>query len=209
MGNRTGSFFCFSFGLLLQNSRNEVVKELSLEYQRTGDSITFEKILKRVDNLVVFIILQEKKRCSFLRRVDLQELYQVAILGLVKAIKSLPSDENSNRMPARFKSYIRAELVKSFLKQDREAKGLLDKNWLGSLCSKYGSSDDVEIEIRDILQVAKRKGILTDDEYDILIHRFFRGEILKVVAINCHLSEPTIRKRINRALKKLLKFVGE
>ena len=98
------------------SARSRVLKELSLEYQKKMSTNIAEKILRRVDLLVIRTIKKQLNQHPELMIVDAEELYQTAVAGALRGASTVKTKDQPVSIPARFISYIKLEIYNHHLK---------------------------------------------------------------------------------------------
>jgi hypothetical protein len=105
----------------------KVLRELVTEYQQTPTQIIFSKILKRTDKLVLNSIHKHLRRRPELKKINMEDLYHVGIIGLGRALKTTLPTEPGHKITARIVAYIRATI-------DKEYPNYKKKKWDNLMC---------------------------------------------------------------------------
>lgn len=90
--------------------QERVLRELAIEYQKDKSPIVFEKILIRVEKLLLKMVHKSVKIWPHLEQVDMQDLYHSAILGLPKALLSYKHTESGAKLIQRICAYVKSEI---------------------------------------------------------------------------------------------------
>lgn len=113
--------------------RTEALKELFLLYQKFGDDSAvivdnqmsgrpeiinkedvYAGMLKRVNDLLLWVIYRYRKVKPHLGQIKLADLYQTAVVGLAKAALTSKESESPDEIVARTISYVRTELSSTY-----------------------------------------------------------------------------------------------
>lgn len=183
-----------------QTSQDEkkAVQDYALEFQKTHDPVIFERILVRVDNLLLYLVNKFCRICPHLLKEDPDSLYNTAIIGLYRGVETIKSTETPDITIARIIAYVQAEFKKQFpykpvpenfvpelyRRDQREAQ------WY----SEYNSVKAV------ITQLVKQGAI--DEEQALYVAMHFGGGLsFPKIADKLKRQVDVVRDRTNRALK--------
>ena len=181
-----------------------ILKDLVLKHQQTHDPIVFEKILKRVDPLIIRTVNILSKRETYLERIELQELYQIGIIGVYDAVRTSPLKEDPEKFPARVVAYIKSNIRKEFNYRNKE------KLWCDSDVSDDVGAEDQEmhthIEFLDLLDIITHryiKGLLSKKDIELLKDRFFKQQSLQVLGQARGITREWARRKIIIYIEKI------
>jgi len=164
-----------------------ILKDLVLEYQLVPNEVTFSKILKRADRLLLYTIHKHVKRRNIIK-VSLRDLYHTAIVGLGRAVKTSPKEESPDKFIARIIAYVRLELDNDY--------------W-----DKHKPHDDYEIPLESILLVDNNKEFERSTEYylilDVLV-KAVQENVVTLKQMQCYL----LRKMKGLSYRKIAKQNG-
>jgi RNA polymerase sigma factor (sigma-70 family) len=166
------------------DARRQVVRELVTEYQKAKDQghkdearAISERILKRVDKMIITSILKILKYRIHLRKVDIQDLYQTGIVGFYKAINTA-KDEDGNKITARIVAYIKSE-INSTYPHRREKKIPYERRYVGKFFEVIDDSAYNSVEAGCILEKLAdfvSSGELDKIDVSIFLYRFMFGK---------------------------------
>jgi len=183
---------------------HQILKKLVFEYRRTKDEKTFLKILSRIDNLVVYVVHKYYVRRPQFRNIDLQSFYQSAIVGVYKGINSAKESETGLKLQARLIAYMKAEM-RIYSTKDREK----DIASIALRCKDTHTSEesvyhDLEQEfLRQRYSKFIRGGIITSEEFEILVMRYADSTKVKNIAEYYKHSTNWVRRRIRSSLERI------
>lgn len=187
----------------IQNSENVlkgVIKELVLEYRENPDPALFEKILYKVDNLVLKVVNVSRTVCPHLLNEDIDDIYEAAIIGLYNALRTVKKEESSGITYARLIAYMRCSIKKEF-----PQKSLPDLYLSSQIKSQMGRPvEHLELEfefISEILQDLVAKEVIAQQDLDLVLDRYLQGADCKDLAIKYQCSVSKIRKQLKDILQ--------
>jgi len=171
-------------------------KKLFLEYQKTRDKKLFELILLKYDRFIIFSVHKFKKSHFCLIGEDLQDLYQVSILGFYKAILSVRRHHNVEKLNFRISSYIKKEL--------RMAYDYKKKKFKGNVIWDQDPSDRFEQDLRSIsMNLIINTMSLSERERQMLKLRFIEEKTYKEIGKVFSLTPMGVSKSLEKTIKKL------
>ncbi len=171
-------------------------KELFLEFQKTKDPKLFEMLLLKYDRFIIFSIHKFKKSHFCLMGEDLQDLYQVSIIGFYKAILSVRPHHRVDKLNFRISSYIKKELRMAYDYKKKKAKSKI--TWEDDPIKKY------QEEMQDIsLNVIIATMVLTEKERQMLKMRYVEERTLLEIAKEFSMSKMGVSNMIKRILAGL------
>jgi DNA-directed RNA polymerase specialized sigma24 family protein len=176
----------------------QIVQRLCIEFQETEDDVLFQRILIRVDRLVVSIIKKLQRRLYHLQLVDIQDLYQTAIVGLYNGVLKVKEEETADHTVARLIAYMRAEVKKTYPYH----RPIQDFERI------YQQSvpvyQDLEFEyLNDIFENLIREGIISRQDFDLLYHKEVDKYTYRALAAVSELHVNTVRARIDAVKNRL------
>ena len=177
-----------------------------LQYQQTKDPVVFGKILKRVDALIIRVISSLKKRTLYIKDVELEELYQIGILGVYAATKTSPTSEKAEKFPLRIASYIESNIRLVF--EYRSKKEVINQEKFNDKDFCF-EKDNLSIEFFDLLDIMTQMYIrkqLSYDEVKLLYDRFFKQQSFASLEHSYGISHEWIRLKIIKILRRIRKF---
>lgn len=183
--------------------QQDVLRELVTEYKKSKDTITFSKVLKRVDKLLLFVIHKHVKQRPHLGKVDLRDLYHSAIVGLGRAMLTSHAIETGDKLTARIVAYVKLELNNDYpLNQRRRFCTFVVFEGEVHVDSKV--EENVEsILIYERYAEMLRRGHISHKDSIIFLMRYALGAKYSDIAAVIGTSEQNARERANRILKKV------
>lgn len=203
----------------------ESLLNLILQYKLSGDDEILYEILKRLNGWIITIITMMKKRWRYLESVELRELFQTAVVGVLVMISRLPKDETSVKLAQRAKAYIVAEIRKTygnywfeipisqlFEEYEDVETGLAQNSSSRYLFVKPYCDDVEEFYAKDFYEnlylKLVRLGIITDREFRCLSFCYIDGLPHKQIAQNEKISRTRIVQIIKEARQKIRKYMN-
>lgn len=196
------------------------VKRLALIYRGNRDPHVFTQILVVVHELLKNLVMKALRGKPHLRRMEPQDLYHAAILGLYKAILKVEEKETGGILVSRIIFYAGNEILSwgrvprikpfsSFLNvlNVEEWPPWVMGIWSGGKVKQpYYESTHGGIEskfVRDGFTKLIEEGVLSTEDFDLLVMRVVNGMKYKEIAkqIGCSISGASIR--VTAILNKL------
>ena len=175
-----------------------VVKELALEYKETSDPKVFEKILYRVDLLVLKVVNVSIAICPHLVKEDPEDIYKVAILGLYKGLKTVKNEESSGITFARLIAYMRSAITSGFPYKPLPE---LYINSQKALIEERPVYENLEFQlIKETIESLVENGVISKLEKDLVFHRYLYEYNCEELASMFGFSVSKVRKQIDDTL---------
>jgi len=178
-----------------------VLKELVLEYQEKLDPQLFERILSRVDNLVLSVVHGCRKVCPHLMDEDAEDIYQTALIGLNNGLLKVKLEESSDLMIARMIAYMKCAIRVEF-----PYKPMPEEFILSQKSVEVDNSAFLELEnefIQESLEQLVKEEILTQKELNLVLLRYKREFSCEKISKLFDMPEGTVRKYIQDALLRI------
>lgn len=191
-----------------ENEQNKILVDLVTKYREKRDPVIFSKILEETDKLLLNTVYKCIKKWPYLRRVELQDLYQTAILGLYKAISGVHIykrkivRKKEDKPIARIVGYVKAEIKQVYSNYNRRVLGssvLEDKCVFEESVSKNLEHEDYMRKLNEYV----KSGIVTEQDYSILVRHFADEMTYKIIGEQERLSRAAICVRVKKAIAKL------
>lgn len=183
---------------------HQVLKDLALSFDTSGDPVTFIKILLEVHKLLKYQVRQIRRRRPYLQAVDFNDLYQTAIVGLYRAVAKVQADASGGKLVYNIRRYVDNEIIKEYK----------DRTWRQS----YILFDDAQRELVDTTEVYLNLeqefirdrfyrlitvGVISQEEFDMIYQHFVRGVSYKDIASQVGNSTDTISKKVRDSLNRI------
>ena len=186
----------------------DILKELVIEYQTNNDQITFSKILKRVDKLLLLTIHKHVKRRGLLR-IDLRDLYHSAIVGLSRAAKTSPKNEQPEKIIARIIAYVRLEIDNDFWKKHRPSDS---KKISLEMCKRAQNDSDIfkSIEFSFLLRslnIMEQQSLIIYEDMICFLKRHMYNAGYKEIGDYLGITRDGARKRMMETEKKIQAWI--
>jgi len=97
----------------------QILKELALEFAKNKDPLIFAKIAARVEKLLFYTIHKNRRAKPYLKKVELEDLYQTAIIGLYRALLKVKEDEPGSKLVYKIIRYVGNEIAKCAKRKDK------------------------------------------------------------------------------------------
>jgi len=209
----------------MDTEKYQVLKELALEFVNSKDPSILEKIIKKVDKLLFYTIYKARRSKPYLKKVELQDLYQTAIIGLYRALLKVKEDEPGSKLVYKIGRYTGNEIAKDYKRTDKVTFpfSIADVDFQVHLYSvdmpqswKHISQiEDKLVEdtlvyknlemkfIRERFLKLIEEEIISFEEFEMLVLRFVEGMTYTDIARQFGTSQVTISKKIGDALNRL------
>lgn len=179
----------------------EVIKDLVMQYQKNPTPELFERILKRVDNLVLKTVNIARSLCPHLLAEDPDDLYQTAIMGLYPAITTTKEDEDPYYVVARLIAYMKCELKKGYPYKVL-APGFLEEQ------EEFTSDDDIfkNLNYENLLEILNKfveENLVSSDELDFIKMRYMQDMSCEEISKVSGISTGTVREKIEKAILRI------
>ena len=175
-----------------------IVKDLALEYKRTSDPEVFEKILYRIDLLVLKVVNMSRSICPHLSKEDPEDIYRTAIIGLYKGLKTVKEEESSGITFARLIAYMRSAISSEFPYK------VLPELYINSqkdLIEEKSVHENLEFElIKETIENLVIEGVISKFEKDLIFCRYLEEYNCEDLASMFGFSVSKIRKQIDDTL---------
>lgn len=190
-----------------------ILKELVAEYQEDRSQITFSRILKRADNLLLHAIHKHVRRRG-ITRVDLRDLYHTAIVGLGRAALTSPKDEHPEKFTARIIAYVRLEIDKNYCRgSSRGSRTLFDDTVEVETVLKVKEEfveydENLEFSfLMELFKEAVEEDVVTNQELDLFLRRYMFNEGFQKIGEELNIKQDGARKRIISVRKRLFDWM--
>ena len=183
---------------------HQVLKDLALNFDVSGDPVVFVKIILKVHNLLKYQIRRIRRRKPYLCRVDFDDLYQTAVIGLYRAVAKVKVDEPGGKLIYNIRRYVDNEILKDY--KDRSSCRLtipfeIVQQELVDTTKVYV---DLEREfIRDRFYKLIADGVISQEEFDMIHCYYVKDMSYKDIASQVGSSADTISKRVRDALNRI------
>lgn len=102
------------------NLTHPQMKELILQYQKERKPEQFALILLKYDKYILYVVHELIRRRFNLKNEDIQDLYQIGILGFHKGILAFKAYVDPNLLILVIKAYIKAEIKQNYRYKENE-----------------------------------------------------------------------------------------
>lgn len=209
----------------MQERDYRLLKELALEFVDNENPSIFMAILLKVDRLLLYTIHKARKAKPYLRKVDLRDLYQDAIVGLYNAILKTREDEPGKKIVYWITRYVTNEIAKhnkrtnkvSFpfsvsdiafqvhlYSSDMPQSGTYIDQIKDKLAENTPVYKNLEAEFtRDRFYKLIEDDVISLEEYAMLTMYFVSGMTYKAIAKQAKCSGATVSRRIESTLHRL------
>ncbi|MHA1288431.1 MAG: hypothetical protein ACTSPB_13590 [Candidatus Thorarchaeota archaeon] len=175
----------------IQEVPKTVLKELALKYQEDRDGETFERILCRVDNLLLYVVHTLRRKWSQLQLEDIRDLYQTATIGLYNALLTVRIEETPDKVIARIIAYVKSEIRKGFPRPTISSRCGIES------FSSLPVYHQLECEcLREVFQSLIDQEIVSDEDFNFLRLRYVYGLPFADIARTTPLHMETVKRRV-------------
>lgn len=189
----------------MSEGEHQYLKGLVLEYIRTKDPAIFKDILIKVDKLLLQTIHRVRWQLPYLRKVEMQDLYQDAVVGCHKGLLKVKSFEPDTKVLYWIVRNVKDELFKC----NKRRKEVAFSNYFNEF-PPDGLVDNTPVYknhelnvIRDRFWKLIDEEVLSLDEFQMLSMRIVQGMTYGDIAKQFGSTRPTISKKIADLLNRL------
>ena len=202
-----------------------LLKDLSLKFVSSRDPEIFIGAALLVDKLLFYTIHKARRAKPYLRRVEIDDLYQDAILGLYAALLKTKADEPGSKIIYRIVRYVNNE----FAKQNRRTNKVAFPFAIGDIAFQvhlYASDmpqsgifinqiedrlsfnipvyKDLESEyVKEKFRLLIEEDVVSFDEFTMITMYIVEGTTYKVIAKEFDMSIATVSRKIKNALNRI------
>jgi len=201
-------------------SNESQLKDLAIKFRDNEDPYIFQRILQRISQLLGSIVYNIRQKRPQLKRMEEQDLYHAAIIGLYKAVLKVKEEETEDYLVNGIISSANHEIVKwgknpreksfssSFIEDNIEewppwAKGV----WSGREVKQFYDEPvykDLECEfVRDRFRKLIEEGILKEDDFKLLVMKVVENMTYVDIAKKVGDSYSSVIRRVECTLNKL------
>jgi len=203
----------------------QILKELALKFVSSKDPLIFAKIVKRVEKLLLYTIYKARRTKPYLKKVELQDLYQTAVIGLYRALLKVKEDEPGSKLVYKITRYVGNEIAKDNKRTDKITVpySIADvafqvhlyftdmpqfQEHISQIENKLVEDavvyKNLEMEfIRERFSKLLEDEVLSFEEFEMLVMHFVDNKTYKDIAKQFGYSHVTVSKRTNNTLNKL------
>lgn len=175
-----------------------ILKGLILEYQEQPEISLFERILSRVDYLVLKVVNVERYRRPHLLNEDPQDLYSCAITGLYEGMNTVKETEEPGKVFARLIAYMKCAINRDFPYRVFPQEFLENQKEFVAEETVWASLE--QSMVFEVVQTMIQEGILAQKDWDLVKLRFAQGLKYKDIANLKELSIGTVQKIVDETL---------
>lgn len=182
----------------------EVIQELALQYRNSASTELFERILVRVDNLVLSVVHKCLSIYPHLLLEDLDDVYNVALIGLHNGLLKVKETETIDQTIARLIAYIKCAIKVEFPYKPLPEAYIRTQNQVDLTDPGDSVFSELEYEfIQEALQHLVDEDILTQKELDLVNLRYRDDLSCGLIAKHLETTEGTVRKHVQDALLRI------
>lgn len=202
-----------------------LLKQLSLEFVSNKDPDVFIKAAVLVDKWLFYIIHEARRARPYLRKVEMDDLYQDAVLGLYAAILKTRDDEPGSKIIYRIWRYVNNEITKQNKRTNKVSFPFAigdiafqvhlyasdmsqSKVFINQIEDKLSSNISVckNLEAEDIKEKFRlliAEDVISFDEFMMVTMHVVEGTAYKVIAKEFGTSIATVSRKIKNALNRM------
>ncbi len=206
---------------------HRLLKNLSHKFVASNDPDIFIGIAVLVDKLLFYTIHRARRAKPYLRKVDINDLYQDAILGLYAALRSIKEDEPGSKIVYRIVRYVNNELVKQYRRirrgrvvfpfdvglvafqvhlyaSDMVRSAAFIRQIEDKLSTNTPVYANLELEIvEEKYKLLIKEGVISQDEFVMITMKYVDGLPGRVIAKHFGVTIATVLRKIENALNRL------
>ena len=203
----------------------QLLKDLALEFIRNRNQSTFIAIALKVDKFLLYSIYKARLCKPYLKKVELQDLYQDAIVGLYNALLKFKEEEPGSKLLYKICRYVNNEIALHYRRTDKVvfpfsigdvtfqihlyfSDMTQSDSYISQMKTKL--SDEVlpyknlELEFtRERFAQLIEEDVISTEEFKMLTMYFVNGMTYKTIAKEFDTSLVTVSRKIKNALNRL------
>jgi len=184
---------------------HQVLKNLALKFEESGDPFIFAKIERKVHKLLKYIIARVRKSRPYLYNVEFCDLYQTAIIGLHRAIMKVKVDEHGSKLIYNIRRYVVNEIIKDY-KDRSKYRSIIP--FEVAIQQKLVDTEEVyknlEMEfIRDRFYKLIDDDVISAEEFKLVWMRYVQDISYKDIARQAGCSTGTISRKVRDSLNRI------
>lgn len=137
-------------------------------------------ILTQLDGLVLSVVHHMLRVYRGTINLEFDDLYQVGMIGVIRALGTLPDQFDLDQIRMRVVAYVKAEIIKQFR---AEKRNYAFKHCI--MCGEESISDApmyLRVEVRELFNLLIQDGVITREDFYFLYHRFVNEIPVRVLA---------------------------
>lgn len=139
-------------------------------YQETHSSEALDDIVAQVDGLVLSVVHHMLNSYQGTVDVDFEDLYQLGMIGVIRAIGSLPDEFDENEIIMRVVAYVKSGIRSQF---SASRRNLVCKCCImNSVRSVSDELMHLQVEVRELFNLLIRDGVISREDFYFIYHRF-------------------------------------
>lgn len=188
----------------MSEGEHQYLKELVLRYVSTEDPAIFKDILIKVDKLLLYTIYEVRRSLPRFREIDIQDLYQDAVVGMHKGLLKVRANEPDTKVLYWITRNIKDELLKRNCRKLKKSPQVFEKIAAEKLIDKTSVYKNQELEvIRQRFWELIDEGVLSLNEFQMLSMRIVQDMTYGDIAKQFESTRPTISRKIADLLNRL------
>jgi DNA-directed RNA polymerase specialized sigma24 family protein len=192
---------------------SEVLRDLVTRYQQAVDTDTkkrsFERILARVDRLLIAKAMQMHSQRRQLENIDAQDLYQCAVVGLYRALEGVKDHNTGDNIQARIISYAKEEIRRTYLGKKRQMYTVDPSTMVDVYDENVPEFTRVEVNevIAGIMHMLELNEI-SRDSFEMLVDNSVNGLSFAEISKRRHLHWTTVSSRVKKVKQAIVERLG-
>jgi len=140
------------------------------EYKECHSSEALDEVVTLLDGVVLGVVHHMLKSYYGVVDLDFDDLYQIGIIGLIRALGTLPENYDENEIRMRVVAYIKSEIGKKFRESRRRFS--VQRRILYGDGSVSDASMHLRVEVKELFNHLISAGVITREDFYFLYHRF-------------------------------------
>lgn len=140
------------------------------DYHDTHSAEALDDIVAMVDGLVLRVVYHMLRSYQGVVDVDFDDLYQMGMMGVIRAMGSLPEDFDENEIRMRVVAYVKSEIRSQFKSSRRNLA------YKCSIMNRVSFVSDapmhLHVEVKELFNVLIKEHVMSREEFYFLYHRF-------------------------------------
>lgn len=208
-----------------EDNHHQLLKDLALDFKSSKNAKVFDAIVKIVNKLLYSVIHKARRNRPYLKKVEIEDLYQDAILGLYQALETVKEDEPGSKVVYRITRYAYNAIGKNNKRTKRvtfpfSVADIAFQVHLYCADMPHSGKYIVQIEeilvenasvyaelesehIRDRFSKLIEEDIISIEEFAMISMYYANGQTYTQIAEQFGTSVTTVSRKITKALNRL------
>jgi len=139
-------------------------------YQESHSSEALDDVVTLLDGVVLGVVHHMLRSYQGVVDLEFDDLYQIGIIGLIRALGTLPEGYDDDEIRMRVVAYVKSEIGKKFRESRRRFS--TQRRILYGEESVSDAPMHCQVEVRELFNHLISTGVITREDFYFLYHRF-------------------------------------